>query len=116
MALYSITSDKEAYLENLAYDINYSSYHIGNLVYYHGIEKLIERGFKRIYLGGGDYDYKRNSKAIQSLTKSGNISPENSSLLKKIFEIKKTKTHKIIKIIGIKIKFKKQCLLRFIRC
>ena len=107
IVLYSITSNKDVYQENLAYNKEFSGYYIGILTYYYGIEKLIESGYKRLYLGGGDYDYKKNSKAIQSLTKSGNIIPSTlPKNLKRIFDCKNTKTHKVITILGIKIKIR----------
>ncbi len=71
--LYSIIDSKVAYCENLAYDLSLSKYNAGNILFYYSIEKLIEKGIKKLYLGGGDYEYKRNSKAIETKTYHGNI-------------------------------------------
>ena len=41
------------------------------MLYYHAIEDLIKKGFRKVYLGGGRYDYKKNSKAADNLLKLG---------------------------------------------
>ena len=107
--LYSVTDNNDIYQENLAYNKEFSQYGIGILLYYYGIEKLIEKSFKRMYLGGGDYDYKLNSKALRSDTKSGDIVIcRKTPIFKSIFECTNSKTHKIITILGIKFKFKQK--------
>ena len=68
ITLYSIIDSEVAYCENMAHDLNLSKYNTGNIIFYNSIENLIERGIKKIYLGGGYYDYKKNSKAIMSNT------------------------------------------------
>lgn len=124
--MYSITSDEDVYFVNLAYNTDYSG--IGMMAYYYAIEQLIEGGYKRIYLGGGNYKYKRESKAVKFETMSGNIKNRQSfakKILKCIYEFKKEKNHKVFKILGIKLKkriksnkFSKSQLLRkfFINC
>ena len=89
--LYSIIDEHTAYCENLAYDLSLSKYNAGNVLYYYSLKQLLERNIRKIYLGGGDYDYKQNSKAIKSNTYSGTVEA-----------YKRIK----FKIFGIKISFK----------
>lgn len=46
------------YFENTTYDARLSSYSLGTVLYYHYIEKLIEKGKEGLFLGGGQYRYK----------------------------------------------------------
>lgn len=103
---YSITDDLSLYYENMAYNKEFSSYNIGSILYYYSLERLIERGFKYLYLGGGNYAYKKNSKCLQSATMSGNIEIKKSKVLRKILGYKNNKDHIIITVLGIKIKLK----------
>ena len=105
---YSITDNKDLYCENMAYNKKYASYNIGKVLYFYSIEKLIERKFKRLYLGGGDYSYKKQSKAIKSETMSGDISTSKIKFLEKIFSCKNTNNRKVITFLGIKIKLKRK--------
>ena len=107
--LLSITSNKCVYGENITYNTDFSKYGLGLIVYYYGITQLIKRRFKYIYLGGGHYDYKKDSKADVYDTMSGNIYFTNffllSTYLKFIFECKNVQNYKVITILGIKFKF-----------
>ncbi len=107
IVLYSIIDKHVAYCHNMTYDMSYSKYNIGNTLYYYSIKDLINRGIRKIYLGGGDYDYKRNSKATKTKTYLGNIFI--LSWWQKIFFcfIEKAPAKRItILIFGIKITFK----------
>ena len=110
--LYSIIDEHIAYCENLAYDLDFSKENIGNLLYYYSLKDLIRRGIRTVYLGGGNYDYKKNSKAIKSDTYSGRI--YHFKWWQRIFyfyiENKPVKKLTLI-IFGIIIhyKFKKRC-------
>ena len=109
---YSIIDKSTGYCENMAYDTSFSKLNVGNLLYYYSLEKLIARGINNIYLGGGKYKYKQNSKAICSQTYSGDITYFN--FWDKLFSIKKfcsgytrNYQHYIIHFLGIKIKIRK---------
>ncbi len=107
IVLYSIIDKKTAYCHNMAYDMEFSKYNIGNELYYYSIKDLIQKGIKKIYLGGGNYEYKRNSKAIKSDTYNGNIFLLN--FWQKIFSVfceKKPEKRITLVIFGIKISFK----------
>lgn len=107
IVLYSIIDEQTAYCHNMAYDVKFSKYNIGNELYYYSIKDLIQRGIQKIYLGGGDYEYKKNSKAIKSVTYNGNIFLLN--FWQKIFSVfceKKPEKRITLVILGIKVSFK----------
>lgn len=111
--LYSIYDNNEIYQVNLAYDHKYSKYSIGEMLYYYGIEEMIKRKIKRIYLGGGEYDYKANSKAIKTNTYEGYFT--YTPLLRKIFSYKSQldnngRLEKFIYFMGLKIYVQKSNL------
>ncbi len=54
-----------AYLENFSFDIRYSRYSPGQQIYEYVMSRLIEKKFKRVFLAGGDYDYKRKYGSIE---------------------------------------------------
>lgn len=112
--LYSAVDKESLYCENMSYDTQYAKYFIGNILYYYSIKELISKGFKNIYLGGGEHKYKENSKAVKTITSAGTIekfSFKNSfkNFLKFIFSIRNEnyKTVKCITILGLKIRIKK---------
>lgn len=72
------------YLENITYDTQYAKYSIGFLCYVFCLENLIEKGKQEIFLGGGDYDYKRRFHSIEQTTYSGSI--YRNAFCKKSFE------------------------------
>lgn len=107
--LYSITDDKCVYYENVTYNKEYSHYGIGLILYYYGMERLIERGFNKFYLGGGEYCYKKECKAIKYNTHTGIIKVQrwHKNLLNFVFECVNSGEYKNITILGIKLKFHK---------
>lgn len=107
IVLYSIIDDKVAYCHNMAYDMAFSKYNIGNELYYFSIKDLIKKGIKKIYLGGGNYAYKKNSKAIKNITYNGNIFILNFwQKLFSIFYEKKISKRITLVLFGIKMSFK----------
>ena len=109
MQLCSVTDKNDVYFENLTYNKEFSNYGLGMMAYYYAIEQLIERGYKRIYLGGGDYSYKKDSKAVKSETMSGDIILQKTEpIIKKIFNCRNSKNHKIIIFLGVKIKLRRK--------
>lgn len=52
--------DKTVYLENLSYDIRYEKYSPGFLAYTFFLRELIAEGCEVLYLGGGNYSYKKH--------------------------------------------------------
>ena len=105
--LYSIIDGQTAYCHNMAYDTKFSKYNIGNELYYYSIKDLIKRGIRKIYLGGGNYKYKKNSNAIKSVTYNGNIFLLNfwQKIFSCFYEPKPQKRITFV-ILGIKISFK----------
>lgn len=61
------------YLENLTYDTAYSRYSLGQILYDIYLMRLIEKGKTEIFLGGGDYDYKRRYASVEEETYNGTI-------------------------------------------
>jgi len=116
--LYSSTNGTDYWCENMAYDIAYRHYGIGNILFYHSIEEIIKRHGSLIILGGGGYEYKSNCKAVDTLTYTGYIKTK-TPLVAKLYRItlkiyskyKKTDRYmntqtSITTILGLK--FKKQ--------
>lgn len=62
-----------AYLENLTYDSDFSKYSPGLLAYEMVLERLILKGKKSFFLGGGDYDYKKKYDSIETIVTEGKI-------------------------------------------
>jgi len=61
------------YLENLTYDMEFSKYSPGFMAYDMVLERLIEKGKSSIYLGGGDYGYKKMYNSIETIVTDGKI-------------------------------------------
>lgn len=61
------------YLENLSYNIELEKFSPGYLVYVMFLEELIYRKCSSLYLGGGEYMYKKRFGAEESITYSGTI-------------------------------------------
>lgn len=57
--LLSCEQCSNVYLENIAYNNLYSRYSPGKLLYIYFVETMISSHKKTIYLGGGDYEYKK---------------------------------------------------------
>ncbi|MCM1568361.1 MAG: GNAT family N-acetyltransferase [Roseburia sp.] len=64
---------KIVYFENFSYDTDLKKYSPGLLVYKALLEELIKRGCRYLYLGGGEYDYKRRFGAEEYEAYSGTI-------------------------------------------
>ena len=60
-----------AYLENFSFDIQFSRYSPGQQIYEYVMTRLIEKGFKRVFLAGGNYDYKRYYGSIEETLYDG---------------------------------------------
>ena len=54
------------YLENLTYDTAFSVYSPSMLAYDYLLKNLIQKGKEEIYLGGGDYIYKKKYESAES--------------------------------------------------
>ncbi len=106
---YSITDSQVLYCENMAYNKEFASYNIGQVLFYYSVEKLIERKFKCLYVGGGNYEYKRNCHAIKYDTGNGIIKAQriHKKILNWLFECVNSGEYKIITLFGIKLKFRK---------
>lgn len=52
-----------AYFENFSYDVKYSQFSLGSIMYDIYLENLISKGFKRVYLGSNKYEYKKKYKS-----------------------------------------------------
>ena len=62
-----------AYLENFSFDIQYARYSPGQQIYEYVMTRLIDKKFKRVFLAGGDYDYKRYYGSIEEKLYDGVI-------------------------------------------
>lgn len=60
-----------AYLENFSFDIQFSRYSPGQQIYEYVMTRLIDKRFKRVFLAGGDYDYKRYYGSIEETLYDG---------------------------------------------
>ncbi len=61
------------YFENFSYDSQYSKYSPGQQIYEYMMIRLIEKKTRCIFLGGGDYDYKRYYGSIEEQLYDGVI-------------------------------------------
>lgn len=53
------------YLENLTYDVAFSKYSPGGLLYHECVKRLVTKGKQRFYLKGGPLSYKRHYGSIE---------------------------------------------------
>lgn len=106
---YSIIDKENVYFTNTTYNKKYSKFAVGELLYYASVKDLIKRGFKRIYLGGGEYDYKKNSKAIVTNTYQGFFTyiPTKDKWFSVVYYEKDGIISKYLYLLGIKIPVKK---------
>ncbi len=65
--------EKVVYLENFSYNVEMEKFSPGYLVYEMFLEELIKRKCSSLYLGGGDYMYKKRFGAKEIMTYSGTI-------------------------------------------
>lgn len=47
------------YFENFTYNTKYGSYSLGSIIYDYFLEQLVRKGKKSVFLGGGEYEYKK---------------------------------------------------------
>lgn len=69
--------NRTVYLENLSYDIQYEKYSPGFLTYTFFLKKLIEEGCELLYLGGGNYTYKKRFDTVEYTAYTGRIYTDN---------------------------------------
>lgn len=62
-----------AYLENLTYNTEFASYSPGDISYDFVLKSLIQKGISSIFLGGGDYRYKKRYGSIETAVSDGVI-------------------------------------------
>ena len=62
--LLSCEQCEKVYLENLSYDSAFARYSPGKLVYIYFVKEMIKKQKRSIYLGGGDYEYKKYFNSI----------------------------------------------------
>lgn len=62
-----------AYLENLTYNIAFASYSPGDISYDFMLKSLVQKGISSIFLGGGDYRYKKRYDSIETAVSDGII-------------------------------------------
>ena len=65
------------YLENLTYDSSFSRYSVGQVLYNHYLERLVEKGKSILFLSGGNYAYKRRYGSIEDVTYDGIVFRNN---------------------------------------
>ncbi len=71
--MFSCEQCSTAYLDNFSFDIQYSRYSPGQQIYEYVMTRLIDKHFKRVFLAGGDYDYKRYYGSIEEKLYDGVI-------------------------------------------
>ena len=106
ICLYSIMQNSsDACCLNMAYDLNFEKYFVGNILFYYSIKKLIEQKISNIYMGGGDYSYKQNAHCIKNITCMGTTPPP-----KRLLPLYYSNTERRVKLnfFGIKISIKKR--------
>ena len=54
-----------SYIDNLTYNVKYSGYSPGKIIYHHYIETMINKGRHELFLGAGGPDYKRHYGSIE---------------------------------------------------
>ena len=59
------------YVENLTYDLQYSKYSCGQILYDIYLTKLIMKGYKELFLAGGDLAYKKRYGSIEEAIYNG---------------------------------------------
>lgn len=106
ISLYSIMDNSnDASCFNIAYDLRYENYSIGSIVFNYSIKKLIEENIRAIYMGGGDYSYKKNMHCVQDITYVGCFSPPPKNFVHRFCRITKKRVR--FNIFGIKISIKR---------
>ena len=61
------------YIENLTYDLEFSKYSPGQVLYDKYLQNLIDKKYKTIYLAGGNLDYKKRYGSVEKTVYDGVI-------------------------------------------
>lgn len=59
------------YIENLTYDLKYSKFSCGQILYDIYLTKLIQKGFRELYLAGGNLAYKKRYGSTEEVIYNG---------------------------------------------
>ena len=54
-----------AYINNLTYEMKYSAYSPGKIIYHHYIETMMKKGYCELFLGAGGPDYKKHYGSVE---------------------------------------------------
>lgn len=65
---------KKVIFEQTSYDIKWKKYSPGSVIYLCFLEKMIEKGYSEIFLGGGRHEYKKMLGSREDFTFNGEIS------------------------------------------
>ncbi len=88
--------NETVYLENLSYDMECEKYSPGSLVYMACVKMLVSKGYKILYLGGGNYSYKKHFNSVVNKAYSGRVYTEKFyRLLNNYLEKMQWKTYAI---------------------
>ena len=64
---------ENAFFENTAFNEKYKKYSVGIVLYHFIVADLIKKGKKKLFLLGGNLEYKRHYNGIQTATYTGHI-------------------------------------------
>lgn len=112
--LFLSNTDSNSFFENIGYDSELSKYSLGTVLYYAVIKDLIEKKYKKFFLLGGNYEYKKRFNGILLYTISTSVKRDLGSkylLLAKIANFSSKQNKYLSKIIDFIIKsccFKKK--------
>ena len=81
------------YIENLTYDLQYSKYSCGQILYDIYLTQLIIKGYKELYLAGGDLAYKKRYGSIEEAIFNGIVF--RSKIAEEIYAIREFVHRKI---------------------
>ena len=65
---------KKVIFEQTSYDIKWKKYSPGSVIYLCFLEKMIEKGYSEVFLGGGQHEYKKMLGSREDFTFNGEIS------------------------------------------
>lgn len=71
--LLSCEQCENVYFDNFSYDVKYSQYSLGSVMYDIYLEKLIEKGIRTVYLGSDKYEYKKRYGSVRIEAYSGEV-------------------------------------------
>ena len=74
----------DVYFDNFSYDVKYSQFSLGSVMYDIYLEKLIEKGVKTVCLGSDKYDYKKRYGSIRVEAYSGEVLRSETKMKLKI--------------------------------